>query len=260
MIRDVVILGAGRLAGHLGIALKNAGLNVHTVYNRHRAAANELASALNAQAVSDWKKIPDRKDLYILAVNDTAIAEVAGQLSRQIGRNHRVVHVSGATPAAILSPYFAFYGVFYPFQTFSSGTTVDFGDIPLCIWASEIPFWEDLLALGRQLSEHIYRLEDDQREVLHLAGVFANNFVNALYGMAFEILREKDVSPDILLPLIRQTAQKVSRQHPHQAQTGPAVRGDEETIHRHLKLLERKPSFETIYQLISEYIIRNRQP
>lgn len=260
MIQEVVLLGAGRLAAHLGGALQKAGLNIHTVYNRNLPAAKILGAKLGARAASDWQEIPRDKELYILAVSDAAISEVAGKLAGRIGQQGKVVHVSGTTPGTVFSEHFDSYGVFYPFQTFSAGDQVDFRDIPLCIWASNPVLLQELLQLAGRLSDRVYRLEDAQREVLHLAGVLANNFVNVLYGMAFDLLEEKEVPTDILLPLIRQTAQKVASQSPAQAQTGPAMRGDEETIDRHLAALEEKPAWKQVYQMLSDYIKKNIRP
>ena len=53
-----------------------------------------------------------------------------------------------------------------------------------------------------------------------------------------EICQKEGIPFDILQPLILETAQKIKNSSPSLAQTGPAQRGDFETIAKHLMLLE----------------------
>jgi predicted short-subunit dehydrogenase-like oxidoreductase (DUF2520 family) len=93
----------------------------------------------------------------------------------------------------------------------------------------------------------------------HLAAVFANNFTNHLYTVANDILQTHGLSFDLLKPLIAQTAQNIQHQLPAEMQTGPAVRGDMETIDMHLQLLREHVQYRQLYELISANIIEQHR-
>ena len=62
------------------------------------------------------------------------------------------------------------------------------------------------------------------------------------------------MSFDVMLPLIRETAEKVETIHPREAQTGPAVRGDENVMEAQKALLSNEPEMQQIYDLMSKSI------
>ena len=47
------------------------------------------------------------------------------------------------------------------------------------------------------------------------------------------LLEEQDIPADVLLPLIDETAAKIHTMPPRVAQTGPAIRYDENVINKH---------------------------
>lgn len=253
---QVVLLGAGKLAGHLGPALAKKGIEVSAVYNRHAGRARVLAQRIGAetQATDQIGQLPQNADLYLLAVADQAISEVAAQLAAQLGPDLPLVHTSGATEAAVLASFTRQYGVFYPLQSFSVGRDVDFQLIPLCIHAVADGLLERLWACAQKMSQRVYMLDDAQRAQLHVAGVFANNFVNHILGQSHQLLAKADIPKSILFNLIRETIEKLEQQDAASAQTGPAIRGDEDTIRRHLALLESTPAEKVVYQLITQQI------
>ena len=88
-----------------------------------------------------------------------------------------------------------------------------------------------------------------------MSGVWASNFVNHLYYIAQSICKEADVPFDVLRPLIEETALKVQDLEPFEAQTGPAKRGDDIIIEKHLELLKDSRQ-QQLYQLLSDSIKR----
>jgi predicted short-subunit dehydrogenase-like oxidoreductase (DUF2520 family) len=89
-----------------------------------------------------------------------------------------------------------------------------------------------------------------------LAAVFACNFTNHLYALAAEILETQGLNWDLLLPLIKETVAKVEYMHPLDAQTGPAVRSDDNVMGKHLAILNDKPHRQELYRMLSEDIGR----
>ena len=74
--------------------------------------------------------------------------------------------------------------------------------------------------------------------------------------MAWEIAGKEGIDPEILLPLIEESCAKLHTLTPAQAQTGPAVRGDENIIKKHLALLEEMPEAAAFYKAASAEIYR----
>ena len=94
-----------------------------------------------------------------------------------------------------------------------------------------------------------------RRAVIHLSGVFACNFANAMYANANEILAQDGLPFDIVAPVIEETAKKaVEVLNPTTTQTGPARRGDTQTLERHRTMLADRPRTREIYDKISEDI------
>jgi predicted short-subunit dehydrogenase-like oxidoreductase (DUF2520 family) len=77
-----------------------------------------------------------------------------------------------------------------------------------------------------------------------------------MYSVATNILKDTDLSFEFLKPLIQETAQKAIDSNPISAQTGPAVRNDQNVIHEHLEILKNYPEFEKIYRFVSESIYK----
>ena len=96
--------------------------------------------------------------------------------------------------------------------------------------------------------------EPEQRANLHVAAVFANNFANRCFAIAEKILEEKDLPFELLHPLMEETLAKALQDSPARMQTGPAMRGDEDTLRRHLLLLADHPAWMEIYRELSENI------
>ena len=247
----ITLIGAGNLGYHLGRRLHATGAEIVQVFSRQAAKAQELARATGAQPVSRLDEVKAGAGLYILAVSDSAIAPVATQLQQRLPAESAVVHTSGATPSAVLAPFFSRHGIFYPLQTFSRNREPDFSAIPICIYSQNEGLEEQLTTLGRLISQSVHRSDDEQRAILHVAAVFVNNFTNHLLHIGYEILKEEQLSFELLLPLIRETVDKIETGHPRDMQTGPARRNDQETINRHLAYLKKFPNFEAVYRALT---------
>jgi len=249
----IIIVGAGRIAWHLSKRLKSKGLPVVQIISRTAEHAEALGESLHTPwADSPAELLPDA-DWIILAVRDDAIEEVAAAFAPFV-QNSLVTHTSGGTAGALLAPYFERYGVFYPLQSFSLEHTPVWSKIPFCVDAQSN---EDVLFLkkiAKTIGNLVYRVTDEQRAQLHVAAVFANNFANRCFAIAEKILDQKDLPFELLHPLMEETLAKALQDSPARMQTGPAMRGDVDTVRRHLKLLAENPEWQEIYREISENI------
>lgn len=253
MSSKIVIAGSGRIAWHLGKRMKAKGMPVAQVLSRTAENARALADALQAGWTDDWTGIIPDADWLLIAVRDDAIAEIAALVAPH-APDALCTHTSGSTPGKALAPYFRRYGVFYPLQSFSMERTPVWSKIPFCVDAQRD---EDVLFLKRvakTIGNLVYRVDDEQRAALHVAAVFANNFANHCFSIAEKILEEKELPFELLHPLMEETLAKALHDSPARMQTGPAVRGDLDTIRRHLQLLKKHPEWRNIYHELSKNI------
>ena len=107
--------------------------------------------------------------------------------------------------------------------------------------------------MAGQISDTVIPLDSDRRRLLHLAAVFACNFVNHCYAEASLLAAQAGIPFHVLLPLIDETAAKVHELTPQEAQTGPAVRYDRGVMQRQEALLA-DPVCQTVYRALSARI------
>jgi predicted short-subunit dehydrogenase-like oxidoreductase (DUF2520 family) len=147
-------------------------------------------------------------------------------------------------------------GVFYPLQTFTKNNAVDFKIIPICIESQNASDYQLLQNVAQAISDSVFAINSEQRKALHLAAVFVNNFTNHLYKIGNDICIENNVPFEILKPLIQETAEKITQLSPNEAQTGPAIRNDIETINAHLSFLSDENQ-KNIYNILTQSIQNN---
>ncbi len=253
MKQKIVFLGAGNLATNLSKALFNSGFDILQVYSRTIASAKMLAEQLQATYTNNLKHINKTADIYFIAVKDDAIVDILSAIDR---RNKLVVHCSGSTSIEVLADFSNNYGVFYPLQTFSKNRAVVFKSIPIFLEANNAENLNVLQSIAVKLSDVVEEATSEQRLSLHVAAVFACNFVNYLYAVAADILKDNHIDFKHIQPLIEETARKIQLMPPKKAQTGPAVRYDKAIINKHVDFLKDHPDYQQIYELISHAIYR----
>ncbi len=256
----ITLIGSGNVATQMGLALRKAGYLMEEVYSRNAGSARALALKLRAKPVSSLHELSGNADLFILAVKDDAVAPLIKKLAltnKAQWENKLIVHTSGSLPIAVLGAVSADYGVLYPVQTLSKNKAVDFSRVPLCIEGNSKRTEKKLWVLAQSVSGNVQSLSSDQRRILHLAAIFASNFSNHMYTLAEKLLRKNKMSFDLILPLIRETAEKVKSGSPSLMQTGPAIRKDKEIMKTHLKMLGKDKQMQKLYSLISQSILTN---
>ena len=247
----ITLIGAGNLATHLGKALADAGNTIEQVYSRTMQSATRLAALLGCEAQTEIGNINTDSDVYVLSVSDSALPQIVPQLCA--GRDGGIfVHTAGSIPADIFRGHARHYGVVYPMQTFSKDARLDFRKIPCFIEASDDGTLDVLQTMCREISDSVVPLGSDDRKYLHLAAVFASNFVNHCYACAADILNSSGVPFQALLPLIEETCGKVHEMSPARAQTGPALRYDKKVMETHESMLDG--TLLDVYRIMSRSI------
>lgn len=246
----IAIVGAGNVAYTLCKVLKNKGINPCCVFARNPVSAEKMSQELGVETVSDYEKVL-KSDFLIIAVRDDEIFEVASHLVDYKGL---AVHTSGTKPSEVLNRIER-YGVFYPLYTFSKEREISFDDVPLLIYANSP---EDLIRLNGfadKLSSKVEYCDDEQRKAIHLAAVFVSNFTNVMLGVGEKILKDNGLTLDLMRPLVTEMIQKSFEISSDNALTGPARRGDLQTIRDHEEMLANSPKELEIYKVLTNYIL-----
>lgn len=233
----IIIIGRGNVACNLEQAFRKKNVPIQMVSSR------------------EGLDVLPQADVYIYAVKDDALAEVVSQV--HVARQALHLHTSGSLPLDVFGADKPHAGIFYPFQTFSKQHLIeDFSTVPVFIEARGIDDVAGIYSLAQTITPRIYEATQSERERLHVAGVFAGNFTNLMYGMAADMLRGTHIPFSALLPLIDETASKIHSLTPVEAQTGPARRGDESVIAKHISLLPSQ-NLKDLYRVLTN-LIRSR--
>lgn len=253
----IVIIGAGNMATQLAIALDNAHCKIVQIYNRTLAAADALRRQLQQEvSITDYiSEICHDATLYLFSVSDNALP---GLIDKIQGNDALWIHTAGSMESEIFRDKTPHYGVLYPMQTVHKSRKTDWRGVPIFIEASDEQAGKRIEALATHISENVIRCDSAQRRAVHLAAVFACNFSNHMYAIAARLLEAQGISFDVMKLLIRETETKAEQMAPLDAQTGPAIRHDENVMKKHLALLEGTPE-EELYRLISLDIERYGQ-
>lgn len=251
----IVFIGAGNLATRLSLAMQRVGMQIGQVYSHTEASARQLATRLGCPWTNDLSVLQEDGDLYVFSLKDTVLSDV---ISKVKPNNGMWVHTAGSMPMSVFEGYAQRFGVLYPLQTFSKGRNVNFDVIPIFLEANTDKNADYLKNIASALSENVRFMSSEKRRSLHLAAVFACNFTNHIYTLSYKLLENESIPADVLLPLIDETVSKIHSMPPAAAQTGPAIRYDENVINKHLAMLD-DPDMQAIYRLLSQSIHKEAQ-
>ena len=246
----ISIIGIGNVGINLFETLrKKKEVKVVTLFNR---SIEKILSYKNKTFITNNKDEIKKSDIYIISTNDDSIEKISNELK---GRSGLVLHTSGSTEMKVLSIHKNF-GVLYPLQTLTKNKLCDFKKISICIEGNNAINHKKLEELVKIIGSKCYQVDSKQRLALHVSAVFACNFTNYLFSIAYDICTENKIPFEILFPLIRETIEKIEKNNPSKIQTGPGIRKDLKTIKKHLNYIKSKNS-KKIYSILTEGIIAN---
>jgi predicted short-subunit dehydrogenase-like oxidoreductase (DUF2520 family) len=248
----IAIIGAGNVATHLAKAFHNQGVKIDCIVSKRIKNARLLANQVDAQAFSNMKKYKHwgDNDFVIIAVKDDAIDEV---VHSGLLKESNVLHTSGSYDSQKLKEYCLNYGALYPFQTFRKTAVVDIEEVPVFIEFSDASKICEVEYLAKRLSEKVFPLSSEARRKLHLSGVFINNFVYFILDKMKKYGAANEIDIKHLMPLLHQTIDNAMN-HEENLQTGPALRGDKQTMNDHLSLLKNDEILKKLYVTLSSMI------
>ena len=258
MTTKFALIGSGRVASHLSEGLVRGGLECIGIWSRTLSHAETLAEKVGSKALGsldDLIAVSRAKSIsfLLISVSDDAISGVVENLPRDLPIP--VFHTSGSTGIEALEPL-THRGVLYPLQTFSPEQEVDLSAVPFFVEYTTLRAKEAVEVMTSALQAKDVRLTtSEERLRLHIAAVFGCNFVNHLYALAAKVLRETSIPFSALEPLLKETLEKALTHTPKSVQTGPAVRGDEMTLTKHVDFLRKEDDdLAFLYTLLSKNI------
>lgn len=248
----ISIIGYGKLASLLVDKINE----IDAIHINQILVRNTFPTKSLLPFISKFEELSPDIDLLLLAVQDKHIEFVAQRIPF---RHIPIVHTSGTVASAVLHK-FHHYGVWYPVQTFGTRTDLDWDTLPVCLLSSDDTIKFLLRDFTELLGCHGHNIEEHQRQFLHLAAVFANNFTNHLLFHSESILQIGGLDKSLLMPILQQTIQNFPYLSPLDTQTGPAVREDFFTMEKHLNLLQSLSMDDAtiLYKAISDSIIHSK--
>ncbi len=256
MKKTVAIVGAGRVGSALCKALYDLSYKISMVVSASAESALRLAEEVGAEW-SDQSGILLSSDIIILAVPDTILPELAPNLN--VSEKSIVLHTAGSFGCDVFKGLQCLVrGVLYPLQTFSLEREVKMADIPFLIESDSEEGLGSVRDIALDMSTHIYEMDTEKRQMLHVAAVMVSNFVNHLYLLGDDILGKENLPPGILDSLKKETLEKAIQLGPGLSQTGPAARNDILTIEKQRDLLSFSPEIRDIYIHLTESIIKRK--
>ena len=255
----IALVGSGNVATAMGLELKAKGALIVQVFSKNIQKAKLLGRQMGAAScIADLNELTTAADVYLVAVRDDVLPEVAAHFSGGLYKGKIIFHTSGSQPSKVFEKCEGWAGVIYPLQTFTKGYLQPIWDkVPLFIEPANVKSLPHLKRIARLLSNKQRVIAFEKRIQLHLAAVFINNFTNHLLKLGDDVLRQQNLELKDFEALIGQTVEKALKIGPAKSQTGPARRKDKNTIKKHLDLLKAHAPARKVYQLFSTAILND---
>jgi len=246
-IQEISIVGQGFVGKAFAYHFLSRGLKIKQI-----VVKKKLEEPLNGvefiKDVSQLKPV----DLVLVCVNDAALEHVISQ----IPNDQLVAYTSGAIGLNQF-PNHQNISVFYPLQSFAKLNAEEVAEIPILLEAHDTATLNQLREFALRNFKVCREMNSEQRAQLHLAAVFANNFTNHLIHLAQKHCAANNLDFDLLKPLVLETAKKWMNRDAADLQTGPAIRGDQNVIEKHVTQLEGNEK--SIYEVLTRSIQDSNQ-
>ncbi|MFN3951377.1 MAG: DUF2520 domain-containing protein [Thermaurantimonas sp.] len=247
--RKHLIVGTGHGARFV-LKLLGCLPEVHSadIASRNPKCTSYLARLYPEIDIIDVKEVSGTYHSVWLAVPDSCISYYASSL--QV-RAERWIHLSGASEISLLNPHQEQGVVVWPVISLAAPYSIK--EIPIVIESAQEDSFVQLIIQTFPKSIHLAYKE---RLTAHMAAVVANNFVQYLYEVLEEELKENTIQRELILPIISQTFSRIMDGQLSGSLTGPARRGDSATIEKHLIAIQSEhlmKVYEAITNCIREY-------
>ena len=269
----VAIVGAGNLGRALAVSLRRAGYDVEAVIARSRGAslrrAQSLAKQVGARALSDSSVGPSvglaalRADLIWFCVPDAEIVRTARSLAGKIeGKGRVALHSSGALSSdalAVLRRRGAFVASVHPMMTFVRGSRPSLAGVAFAV-EGDAAAVRMVRRVIKTLGGHFYSIRKNDKAAYHAWGTFASPLFTALLATTEQVAALAGVNrreaKRRMLPILQQTLANYAAFGAARAFSGPIIRGDVDTVKRHLRVLRKVPAARQVYSALAGAALR----
>jgi predicted short-subunit dehydrogenase-like oxidoreductase (DUF2520 family) len=183
-------------------------------------------------------------DLLVLAVPDDAVASVAASIAPV--PSTVIAHLAGSLGLDVLTPHER-RAALHPLASLPSP---EVGAERLRGAWFAIAGDHLIESVVEALDGRSFTVTDRHRAAYHAAAAIASNHLVALLAQVERVAETADVPFDAYLDLVRATVENVAALGPTEALTGPAARGDEDTIARHVAALSEDERL--LYEVLAE--------
>lgn len=268
----IALVGAGSLATALAISLRRAGYRIDAIVARQPGSslirARQLALRVRARAVVGAERLNAR--ILWLCVPDSEIAHAAASLAETFyGKGRIALHSSGALSSDELEPLAskgAAVATVHPLMTFVKGSRPSLAAVPFAI-EGDAEAVRIARAVVRDLGGEAYIIRKEDKNAYHAWGTFASPLLTALLATTEQVAGLAGVRGATarrrMLPILWQTVKNYGVLGAAKGFSGPIVRGDVETVRRHLEVL-RAPVPRQVYVALAraaiEYLpVKNKE-
>ncbi|MFO7560258.1 MAG: Rossmann-like and DUF2520 domain-containing protein [Desulfobacterales bacterium] len=262
-----VIVGCGKVGTILARQMQSSGYPLIGLASRSLSSAKKVADETETKRFSDipWE-VTTSADIVFITTPDGSIQESSRKIAENKGfkQNAVVLHCSGALPSTILASAKtcgASIGSMHPLQSFAT-SNVDTNPFKGIIAAIEGE--EDAVHVARQIAADLeaisLTIKTDAKTLYHAAAVVASNYLVALQDLAFQLLQISGIPTkrafQVLGPLINGTLSNIEKVGTVKALTGPIVRGDAETVKKHVdEISSMAPELLTLYRTLGRHTV-----
>jgi predicted short-subunit dehydrogenase-like oxidoreductase (DUF2520 family) len=263
----VAMVGAGNFASALALSLHRSGYEIEAVISRSRAAslkkARSLAADVGARA---FTAIPQTlgAELIWFCVPDAQIARAARALAEKIEWKGRVaLHSSGALTSdelAALRSRGAAVASVHPLMTFVRGARPAMGGVSFAV-EGDVAALRVVRRVVKDLGGSAYVILKEDKAAYHAWGTFASPLLTALLATTEQVaaaagVNHKDARRR-MLPILRQTLENYAALGAAGGFSGPIVRGDADTVRRHLRVLRALPEAREVYLALARAALKH---
>lgn len=282
------VVGSGRVGLSLAVALRDSGA-FDPVWVAGRGA--EVPEFLRGRDGVEYgvrggwlRRLPDRPAdelLLFFCVPDRSIDGAARSWGRGLAeagllpgggeradgpRLRAAFHTSGSRPASELAPLVEPAGSeappvasLHPLRAVARPTAGAFRDVAFGV-EGEPGAVEIAVEVAEAIGRRAVRVSPGEKARYHAGAVFASNLLAACLGAGLRQLEEAtegQAGLEDVLPLARSAVEQVAGQGLDRGLTGPVVRGDTDTVRRHLEALD--PADRSLYASLTTELLRQAE-
>jgi predicted short-subunit dehydrogenase-like oxidoreductase (DUF2520 family) len=257
----IAIVGAGSLGAALAVSLSSAGYSVSEIVSREGKASRQRAGRLARQSLARATTLRNPEitaNVVWLCVPDRDIAACASKLAKVTSwKNKIAVHSSGAFTSdeiAVLRSQGAMIASAHPLMTFVSGVTPSLAGVSFAVEGDPAAV-RVVRNIIKSVGSRAFPIQKRDKAAYHAWGTFVSPLLTALLATSERVAKAAGVSREAArqraVPIVRQTVENYAQQGAARGFSGPIVRGDADTVAKHLRVLRAVPDAREVYRALA---------